>query len=565
MVFLFSSLIWGDSLTIKRIEIIGNHHRKDLVKYLNSAIGTILDSNYLTTSFNLIQQKYAENGFYWIEINPQIITKSDGTVLRWVIKENRQAQIGGIKITGNESIDSLFLTERLKFTQGAFSQRTVEANIGSVLAVYLDSGFPFCQIEPKDFRIDDFRVFYILKVTEGPRVIIRDVQFKGQVLTKIGVLKRIFGFGSDRLYSEAKVQAGIKHLAKTNLLNILDYGIKQQGENYILIIELTEKKSNELQGAFAFLPKTEYSGFAWLNCRNILGTMRQVKGSWWKNPIRTKFGLAYLEPFIFGYRMNLGGEITHETKDTTYAKTNLNLFSEITIQTNFSLRDAVPQTFFSSRKNSFGDSKGINSFVLRFETGYELVTPGISDLARAQTYWVGQGFTLDSRNQLSNPQRGVFANLSNRIGQKIIALKTSQLVAKTFFDCEVILPFSDKLNLALLGHCQNLYTRDSVSLYDLFYLGGAKSLRGYREESFSSTRILWFNNELRWLLNIESRFFPFFDFGTFLADNHYSIKMSYGLGLRIASRIGLFGIDYGIAFKENPLNGKIHLSLTSQF
>uniref|UniRef100_A0A7C6A8U5 Uncharacterized protein n=1 Tax=candidate division WOR-3 bacterium TaxID=2052148 RepID=A0A7C6A8U5_UNCW3 len=541
--WLLLSLSFADSLKIKRIEIVGNYHRKDLIKYLVSEIGNFLDSNRLKASFNLIQEKYAEKGFYWVAINPLIITKADGIVLRWEIKENQQAQIGGVTIIGNESINSLLLTERLKFTKGAFSQNTVEENINAVLAVYLDSGFPFCQIEPKNFRIADFRVFYTLQVTEGPKVIIRNVQFPGRFITKISVLKRIFGLGDNWVYSETKVKAGIKRLAKTNLLDILGYNIRREEKDYSLIIEVAEKKSNEIQGAFAFLPKTEekpieYSGFVWLNGKNLFGTMRQVKGSWLKNPMRTQYSLAYLEPFIFGYRMNLGGEINHETKDTTYAKTSVGLFSEIMIQANS---------------------------ILRFETGYELVVPGVSDLTQAQTYWVGQGLAFDTRNQVTNPTQGIYANFSNRIGRKTIPLKSYKLVAKTFFDSEIILPFTPKLNLALLLHCRNLYTQDSVLIYDLFYLGGAKSLRGYPEESFYSTRLFWLNNELRWLLTLKSWFFPFFDCAAFLKDGNYPIKMGYGFGLRVESKIGLFGIDYGIAFKENPLNGKIHLSLTSQF
>ena len=198
-----------------------------------------------------------------------------------------------------------------------------------------------------------------------------------------------------------------------------------------------------------------------------------------------------------------------------------------------------------------------------FETG--LLSPWSTNNWIVDTYWAGNGITFDNRNQPVNPQQGIYAQLTNRIGRKMIRYQAAQLVANTYFESEMVLPFSAKLNLAFLLNGRNLYASDTVSYYDLFHLGGARSLRGYPEDAFSSTRIFWLNNELRWRLGTLSRIFPFYDIGSYLNDNRYEIKMGYGLGLRVWSKIGLFGIDYGLAFGENPLNGKVHLTLTNQF
>lgn len=323
----------------------------------------------------------------------------------------------------------------------------------------------------------------------------------------------------------------------------MKYSIKERAQEYFLQIEVIENKSNEFEAAFAFLPKTrdrpaEYSGYALINIKNLLGTLRQFYGSWSKNTVRTNYELTYIEPFLFGLGMTLAGSITYESQDTSYAKTDFTLGSDITV---------------------------LDNLALRFETGYELVIPGIRDLERADTYWAGNGITFDSRIQPVNPQQGIYAQLTNRIGRKMIKYQAAQLVTKTYFESEMVLPFSAKLNLAFLLNGRNLYASATVNFYDLFHLGGARSLRGYPEDAFSSTRIFWLNNELRWRLGTLSRIFPFYDIGSYLNDNRYVIKMGYGLGLRVWSKIGLFGIDYGLAFGENPLNGKVHLSLISQF
>jgi outer membrane protein assembly factor BamA len=540
-IVLLISFAWSADSYIKRIEYQGNHHFKEFTKIITTKVGSTLDSTQLSTDLNSIRENYARAGYFWSEINYRIIPESDGLILRWEIKENNQAQIGKIDIIGNEHINGL--NDNLKFNQGNFTQQSIEANIQTLLGIYLDSGYAFCQIEPKDFQIVDSNVSYTLKITEGPKVIIKNVEFIGSIITKIGVLKRITGLDTNWLYSETKVQTAIKRLAKTNLFVVLKYSIKERAQEYFLQIEVNENKSNEFQAAFAFLPKTqdrpvEYSGYALINIKNLLGTLRQFYGIWSKNTIRTNYELSYIEPFLFGLGMTLGGSITYESQDTSYAKTNFTLASDIIVQDNLALR---------------------------FETGYELVIPGMSDLERADTYWAGNGITFDNRSQPLNPQQGIYAQLTNRIGRKMIRYQTAQLVAKTSFESEMVLPFSAKLNLAFLLNGRNLYASDSVSFYDLFHLGGARSLRGYPEDAFSSTRIFWLNNEIRWRLGNLSRIFPFYDIGSYLNDNRYEIKMGYGLGLRVWSKIGLFGIDYGLAFGENPLNGKVHLSLISQF
>lgn len=539
----FTNFGWSDSLTIKSVEVVGNYHQKNLLKSLKNRIGTQLDSLGLNSDYRLIQEKYAEAGFFWVEINHQIIKKPSGITLHWKIKENSQATIGKIEIIGNERIATATLWEKLKYRKGTFTPKTVSANSQAILGVYLDSGFPFCQIEPKNFQIEDYKVNYSLKVSEGPRVVIKTVHFKGQKLTKPATLRRIFGLSDDWLYSETKVQTGIKRLTKTNLFTVLKSEIKKPNEDYFLIIEVTEAKSNEIQATFAYLPKTaertsEYSGFIGLDIKNLFGTMRQIKGNWSHNINRTNYGLTYLEPFLFGFRMNLGGEVTHQTKDTTYAKTNFVLFSDITMSDNFSLR---------------------------FETGCEIFVFGITNYNRAAIYWVGNGIKFDNRENEINPARGFFVNLINRIGRKTIRYQPLELIAKTYWDGEYILPLLAKANFGCLWHGRNLYSNATVSFYDLFHLGGAQSLRGYPEEAFSSKRIFWLNNELRWRLNNESRIFLFLDTGTYQTENNYPIKVGYGFGLRVGSKIGIFGIDYGIAGGENPLQGKIHLSLSSQF
>ena len=114
-----------------------------------------------------------------------------------------------------------------------------------------------------------------------------------------------------------------------------------------------------------------------------------------------------------------------------------------------------------------------------------------------------------------------------------------------------------------------------IPFVDQFKLGGLNSLRGYREEEFAGSRIVWSNLEYRYLLSYDSRIFGFVDWGYFyklsqepqtkLNKKISDDKWSYGFGLSIGSNIGVFGISYAIGEDDKITNGKVHFGIVNRF
>ncbi|MBL0174829.1 MAG: BamA/TamA family outer membrane protein [Ignavibacteria bacterium] len=84
----------------------------------------------------------------------------------------------------------------------------------------------------------------------------------------------------------------------------------------------------------------------------------------------------------------------------------------------------------------------------------------------------------------------------------------------------------------------------SLDASDLYRLGGASTLRGYREEQFSGTRLAWSNLEFRYSLGGRSFAFVFFDFGyIYSAPGEAPVREEltvtrngYGIGGRLGNR-----------------------------
>jgi outer membrane protein assembly factor BamA len=76
-------------------------------------------------------------------------------------------------------------------------------------------------------------------------------------------------------------------------------------------------------------------------------------------------------------------------------------------------------------------------------------------------------------------------------------------------------------------------------------------------------------------LGYDSRIFIFADYGYFYRKAGLSQdgslreisgkKLGYGFGLRVNSRAGLLGIDYGLGEKDRLNEGKIHFGIVNRF
>ncbi len=108
---------------------------------------------------------------------------------------------------------------------------------------------------------------------------------------------------------------------------------------------------------------------------------------------------------------------------------------------------------------------------------------------------------------------------------------------------------------------------------DLFRLGGNNTLRGYREGQFLASRAAWCNVEIRYSLTRRSYAAAFYDFGYYRKpeDDLYNIPAQegflygYGLGIRIETALGMFGVSYALGRGDSILEGKIHFGLINDF
>jgi outer membrane protein insertion porin family len=498
-----------------------------------------------------------------------------------------------IEIVGNRFFQKQELLSHLMLKPGlTYSDDLLERSIDQILMLYDENGFPYCEVSPSDFKItDEGKLSFLLEVDEGPRVRINKIEFEGLKNTKEKVIRRESRLQKDSFgfFSQSKVNKSLERLRKLSYIkDIEEVSLLAENdpirglspETAVLKIKLTERRNNSFSGILGYVPSTRafrtspssanrngyLTGKIDLVFDNIFGTGRRVDLNWYKkDPYSSYFAFSYREPWILGLPPTLELGISQTDYDSTYLQISI----------------TAGLLFNPLEKVSW-----------KAEVGWEKVVPGSigeTYLLHSRKYKAGVNLTINLLDDLSNPRKGLFHQTQVTYGRKrnystADDTPKKEVIYDTKFslDLEHFLPTFSKQTFMTGIHLRGMTTDDesdgssgSVPFPEQFKLGGINSLRGYREEEFSGTKVAWTNLEYRFLLGRESRFFIFADYGYFfrqarsieekILSKISGKKLGYGFGIRIDSRAGLLGIDYGMGEKDRFNEGKIHFGIVNRF
>jgi outer membrane protein assembly factor BamA len=295
-------------------------------------------------------------------------------------------------------------------------------------------------------------------------------------------------------------------------------------------------------------------GSARLELGNVLGTGRQV-GLFWqaRGPGLADLAAHYVEPLLLGLPMQLELGLEQQVQDTFYVRTR------------------------------WGGRLG---YAL---TGRERVTGGYDEervvqpsgeVEEASMQYTVFGLERVGLDRPFAPRRGTRAKLGAAQIFKRERLRTGdeRVATASAVDLkgEWHVPVRRAAGVALEVMTAGRFSSQPVlPVWERYPLGGAATLRGYDEEAFRVDRYALSRLEWRWFLGTEGqRVFMFWDHASMATrveaetgGLHMDVMQrdGYGAGLRLETRGGLIGVDYGLAAGRPPLEGKIHLQLVSTF
>ena len=490
----------------------------------------------------------ADAGFIWPTVDVDSAMAGVGPVIRYRVLPGPQAVIGGWSLAGTESVDQDRLAAALPRRGERFTAQSLRLAMDEVAAVYARAGFPLARVEAASVRESVPFIIPALNVAEGPRVFVRRLDFAGRSLPKPALLLRAARF-RPASYTPAQVAVWRRQLDRSGLVRtdsqaltatarVSPQPVGSAGAEYGVQFWLTALRVNRALAAVGWSPDDrKLTGFAEVALGNLFDTGRRLAATWRSGYGRVGFSASYTEPRLLNSGFDVSVSARQDAQDSTYSRTDL------VIQAVHAATGGV-------------DVSGSSGF----ERDIDVALAG-----DARTLWVGTGIAIDTRDYPANPRRGFRFAAATKAGERSADSTPAQFVNSTELDVAEFLPFGRTMSLTGRLGARAIYSRSQLLTSELFALGGANTVRGYRDEQFRSRLLGWGSIEPAAYFGSSSRAYPFVDAGAFTDETGWHAVLGYGVGARIATRAGAVGFDYGVAFGENPLSGKVHLSFEAEF
>ena len=573
---------------ISRIKFDGNKHFRR--NKLLTLFGWTRDKEYTVSEIykgiNEIIEGYKKDGYVFVNVEPKIIQTTEGpnfVILAIHLNEGKKLRIRYLSLSGSELFSESIILRHLGLKQGEyFTQKLLEKGIERVQLLYSEHGYPFIEIEIDkiDLSKENGSIDISLRIREGSKVRLGELKISGLKKTKPNVVLREIPFKENDIYNQGKIDQTYHNLRNIGFFHSIQPNILEAGKeenSFIIHPKVVEARTGRLIGVLGYAPPLEGSddlpqltGIVEIQDTNLLGTGR-VANFFWKSGLLKSLSLGYKEPWIFGRPFTLGlsysqlehfnrnNELESEEKAANIsANTSLGRFYESDIilgykRINFSgyslpLSNYLPDTMNNTLANN--------------TLGSTLFENNTKTTENGSKYSLTLRLTRDSRDYFLNPTRGRRDSFAFEISHSEFKLR------KVWLDLQQYFQIWENQIVAIEIHLAAAWGVN-IPPTELFYLGGASTLRGYDEDWFSGTKRIYSNVEYRFLIGSNSQVFAFLDSGTVTSIERPTVfdrlRIGYGFGVRLESKGGIIQIDYGLAAGESALRGKIHVKLGAAF
>lgn len=536
--------------------------------------GAPVDSAGLTRAVERLQDAYRERGYLFSRADSSRIRyapdslKADVTV--WY-HEDLPAVFGTPVIQENPWIDVKTGRDLLGVQRGdPFREAALEAAIYRLMASFENRGYPLVRVEIASLDVipesDRYRVETILKIVSGPPVTIQHIGFTGNTLTREQVLVRETRLHAGDLFRHDRIEAAADHLTRSGYETDPDsLTISFRGDSAFVMFHILRENSNTFNGLAGYVPpqsereKGYVTGEIDIDIRNLLGTGRQFRIYWEKKDTFTQtMDVHYREPWILNQPVDAGIGFRQEIQDTSYIRRQVEFEAHYrpAFQLSAGLRAAkqsvLPDSLQSlTRLIPRSDAYSLSLF-LQYNTLDNPLNP-----ARGVNLETTVTSSRTEHRGLSGP---LLDNFRKRTRMRMVTARFTWV--RRISGAHVAYMHAEGHDVRAGG--------SYIPVSEHIRFGGAATLRGYREDVFSGTSTAWTNCEYRYLIGPNSRVFLFVDGGVYqYTDSDGRVvsgrRLGYGFGLRVATRLGVIGIDYGLGEGDRITSAKIHVRLVNRF
>lgn len=558
---------------IRNIEFNGNKFfsTDQLLSEIRIKEKDVLNDSLLENSVQRIIRLYNIHAYLHVKID-SVVTDYDSlnkyVNIFFFLNENKPSILRRIHIAGNNKFSIENLVEVMQLAVGKpFIPAVLNKDIETLLEYYDQNGLPLVKIMVGDISfidsIDEISVSLEIKIDEGKQVRISEVNVEGNKYTRDYVVIREVRLHRNAIYQTdllKRIKYRLDRLQLFSQVSLPELYITEKDEGGLLI-KVLEANHNNFDGMIGYIPRDNskfggyVTGLVKLSFRNLFGTGRKLSVRWYQeNKYSRETEISYLEPWILSYPINMQVGLFQRKQDSTFVKNQYDLSLNLMLTEEFSI----------------GAS-------LSFNNVYPSADYGKTILAPSRTNHLGASILYDSRDNVIAPTGGILYYTEYQLGTKQIdqteIFPSQKLSAKKLkFDFSYYSSLFNRQVLAVSLFMRDLQS-DKYDFSDLSLLGGANTLRGYREGQFLGSRLIWTNIEYRLLVDMRSFFYIFTDIGYIRQPEILSMglsnmeikKIGYGIGMQLDSVLGLIGVSFAFGEGDTFSTSKIHFRLVNEF
>jgi outer membrane protein assembly factor BamA len=493
--------------------------------------------------------------------------------LTWYISEDLPFEIGSIAIK-SDSLSPENISGVMELRRGdRYDRLRIESDLEAIGRYCAGRGFPFAEIDIDEpaFRLQDdrYETDLSIRIKCGERVRLDFIRIRGNKVTNDNVVLRELDIQAGDIYRQdliERIPVQLNRLGYFKDIRPPQLLITRRGRQGLLLT-LEEGNTTTFDGVIGYVPASKtvqaqagyFTGLIDLNFRNLFGTGRKFQVEWKKpDQYSDEFRLYYEEPWIFGFPLNIGAGLHRLVRDTTYIERSYLINGLLRLSGNFKISFAVNHYSYVPDSLASREQRLASNRIISGEAG----------------------IIYDTRDFPLNPRYGLYYDtyysfgFKENLGPEYLFyeddLARHENIQKLRITMAYILPLWKRqvFYLRLTG-AQVKSSEGGLQLTDHYWFGGARTVRGYREDQFHGTTIAYMNLEYRFLTGRDSRIFVFNDWGFYnYSQNNATfqdIVSGVGIGVRFDTPLGVMGVDFGMGRGDSFSTGKVHVSLLNNF
>jgi len=548
-------------IEIRGLKHVPEHTVRDVMQ---TKVGEI----YSQETFERDLETIADLGFFQENgVSALFPEEQEGGGIKLVIEVVENPVIRGVKFSGNELFPDEELAEQLQFLRKGtvLNWLNVERDFENIDNYYQKHDY-LGVARYGDPLIDEEGILQI-NISE---IRVHEVRFKGLGKTKPIVLKREMQTQPGSYFSRRRVSEDLRTIYNLDFFEHVEaenpYPAPDKLDEVDVVIQVKEKQTGHFGAGAGYSSRYGLVGFADVGETNFKGMGRQVR--------------THLE---FGGRQSYELSLVEPWLDRRHTSLALDVYD--TLEERDSFFPSATGTFSRSRyydqqrrgfRLTFGRPLDLNTrvhFGLKSETT-KTTRPLSGQAVPSLPPFPFQGLGSDSTRSLTlsfdNDTRDVFIDASTGARYSFNLefaggpFGGDNRFTKWGFDVRHYRPMGKK---AVLAHrLQVGLSGGQLPFSQVYFVGGADTLRGYEEDRFFGNRMFLFNLEYRYRFQENMQGVLFYDAGRAWRETESmsipgDLVGAFGFGIRVKTPLGPLRLDYGFGRE----GGRMTFGFAQQF